>query len=824
MHQEQLKFTSLEEALKNPKDVTELSLDKKECKKEFPASINELINLKKLAIIPKTMEWFKLPLEFKELPIESITIQGMRINEILGMKHLKELRVDGIAGIDILPLCKNFPDLEVLEIWMGGINHDIPPEIGNLKKLTKLIIAHAGFDVLPDEIEKLQELRFLQLSKLDIKRLPAALSKLRNLEELDLNDLPNIMDIPEETGDLKKLKILRLSDIFTGKRIDHYGDEWFDNLLDRESNRKEMRLPRAIGRMSALEELILYFTPITHLNPLKSLKKLKTLKLVSTGVRDIDALEDMENLEELDIHDHDIDDSITLGTLSSLKRLNIGETHIRDLSPLAHLKKLEYLKIYGCSCDKHGPQVTAKALRPLFGLQKLKEVIAQNFSSKDWENRKEIPEPLEPEDVLRRLKSNDADEAAYAIKNMTDIFATFGAEKNTCDKGKPVAIEILDNALEKFVTVLDIETLTHVVKETFGSKNLSDNFKATVTATEEIIRRRSAAGENKVVDIFINGTTYYDSGHRTLDGTVYDLFIEELFPQFETEPLGRLLLWCDNGFLDSEYGDAMEDLFIPFFEKIQEDELDEELLANVLDHFKEYCLEGLSEYGGTEDLLESIEDLELTGKTKTVVDKTLNSYYLSKEKDQEEIEIKKETGDPEHEEIKAFLKSAFTCRDAQLFIEASKKAVASPRAKELSLTLANYTTKLLIAFLQGGDFTTAKRLVLNFVSIFPSIDRTPKMTDLASNSLVLAILSQDPDIEKIVFTVLLPEDHSPENIDNEMLAFNLSCYYALKREKDNLLLCVKSALNLGKTPEQFLSDTDFEAYWEDKDFLHVLEP
>ena len=58
--------------------------------------------------------------------------------------------------------------------------------------------------------------------------------------------------------------------------------------------------------------------------------------------------------------------------------------------------------------------------------------------------------------------------------------------------------------------------------------------------------------------------------------------------------------------------------------------------------------------------------------------------------------------------------------------------------------------------------------------------------------------------------------------ENDILLFNLACFYANYGEKTNLLKATDLAIAQGKKPWQFMIDPDFEAYRCDEDFIRVL--
>ncbi len=115
----------------------------------------------------------------------------------------------------------------------------IPPGIGTLKKVEKLIISRDSiksgwtihpplsyldtmidkppFQNLPDEIIELGELHFLSISELNIKTLPARFGEMTLLDSLDLS--MNKLTLSNELDKLKSLKNLKYLNLI-GNRVD----------------------------------------------------------------------------------------------------------------------------------------------------------------------------------------------------------------------------------------------------------------------------------------------------------------------------------------------------------------------------------------------------------------------------------------------------------------------------------------------------------------------------------------------------------------------------------------------------------------------------
>lgn len=142
-------------------------------------------------------------------------------------------------NVTILTVQKNDPEIKHLSPKIGKLKNlkeltimcmealeDLPPEIGNLKKLESFIIDNGNGCVMnikiPASIGELKNLKILRLyGAIDpregntptppsrIKKLPKTITKLENLEELDLGR-NGIKALPPEVASLKKLKKLSL--------------------------------------------------------------------------------------------------------------------------------------------------------------------------------------------------------------------------------------------------------------------------------------------------------------------------------------------------------------------------------------------------------------------------------------------------------------------------------------------------------------------------------------------------------------------------------------------------------------------------------------
>lgn len=60
-------------------------------------------------------------------------------------------------------------------------------------------------------------------------------------------------------------------------------------------------------------------------------------------------------------------------------------------------------------------------------------------------------------------------------------------------------------------------------------------------------------------------------------------------------------------------------------------------------------------------------------------------------------------------------------------------------------------------------------------------------------------------------------------IKDMRLLYNLACYHAVIKNKNEMLRMARRALELGKDPEIFFKESDFAAYWTDIDFIELVK-
>ena len=192
--------------------------------------------------------------------------------------------------------------------------------------------------------------------------------------------------------------------------------------------------------------------------------------------------------------------------------------------------------------------------------------------------------------------------------------------------------------------------------------------------------------------------------------------------------------------------------------------------------------------------------------------------------------IKKNPFKPTYEKNDKALKTAFDNalndkKSIQSFIRISSEiARNSPYAKRLKFQFANYSTKLLLNRLTAKDYDSAEKIINNYIdNILPFAGYHRKSEDVASNALFLSAANNNEKIAQKVMNKLLGPDFDINSTNNEILLFNLAGYYATRKQKEMMLQSIERALTQGKKADQFLSDSDFKYYLEDKDFIALLQ-
>jgi len=223
-------FFSLEEALKDPLNVIELSFGNSALPMPLLRQIGSLINLRSLRL-----DWCKLdslPPEIGSLTkLETLSLDYNNLTalppEIGMLENVSFLTITNNCLLALPPEIGNLTNLRNLSLGDNKLTA-LPPEIGNLTNLHTLSLGDNKLTALPPEIGNLTNLRELNLLINKLTVLPPEIGNLTNLRKLNLlkNELTTL---PRELGKLINLKYLSLKG---DKYSPHDGNPINDNDID----------------------------------------------------------------------------------------------------------------------------------------------------------------------------------------------------------------------------------------------------------------------------------------------------------------------------------------------------------------------------------------------------------------------------------------------------------------------------------------------------------------------------------------------------------------------------------------------------------------
>ncbi|KGJ94797.1 TPR end-of-group domain-containing protein [Colwellia psychrerythraea] len=141
----------------------------------------------------------------------------------------------------------------------------------------------------------------------------------------------------------------------------------------------------------------------------------------------------------------------------------------------------------------------------------------------------------------------------------------------------------------------------------------------------------------------------------------------------------------------------------------------------------------------------------------------------------------------------------------------------------LPLFFANYATKLMIKYTKTANHNVALTVFNSYVDVIvPYVGLSEKSSDVASIAIYISVRLDNPKLFNKTTEHILGKNMNVLEVDNNVLHFNLACYYALKQDKAKLLLFVSLARRQGKSTEAFLNDNDFNYYLNDPEFMKLV--
>jgi hypothetical protein len=177
----------------------------------------------------------------------------------------------------------------------------------------------------------------------------------------------------------------------------------------------------------------------------------------------------------------------------------------------------------------------------------------------------------------------------------------------------------------------------------------------------------------------------------------------------------------------------------------------------------------------------------------------------------------------------AFFKKAFEENDKNAIIELMPRLIEIEDKKIRDSIACHYIYNVFHNCIKDKDYEYGEKILDAYTSLVPQIgyidmigqgSETGRDMDMrqsfVSEGIVLSIFAKNDDIYKMAEILM------PENVTDNVLAYNLACYHSLKNDKINMLKYINLALDLGKYRKQFLDESDFNAFKNDRDFLTAL--
>ncbi len=265
------------------------------------------------------------------------------------------LKFQNLNGI-IPPEIGNLTKLSIINLSINQLEGEVPKEIGNLEDLNHLYLSNNKLTgEIPPEIWQMKNLSLLSLDNNELKgELPSEISNLEFLSNLDLRFNQLSGNIPPEIFNLSDLQYLNLGwNQFTGSISAEIKN--LDNLehLVLSSNKLSGRIPPEIGMMSNLRLLWLFSNNLSGTIPLE-IFNLSGLQDLSFGDNELEGIipieiQKLSNLTSLILSSNKFSGTIPpeLGELEKLETLNLGGNQLSGTIPpeLANLKSIAQLTL-----------------------------------------------------------------------------------------------------------------------------------------------------------------------------------------------------------------------------------------------------------------------------------------------------------------------------------------------------------------------------------------------------------------------------------------------------------------------------------------------
>ncbi|AFY57146.1 Leucine Rich Repeat (LRR)-containing protein [Rivularia sp. PCC 7116] len=216
---------------------------------------------------------------------------------------------------------------------IGNKLSELPKEIGWLAQLEELQIIRNQLDNLPAEIVQLTNLQSLHLEENQLSSLPAEIARLSNLQSLDLSYNNKLIGLPAEIVQLSNLQSLRLR----GNKLSSLPTEvvQLSNLQNLDLRYNQLSsLPAEIAQLSNLQNLDLWHNKLSSLPAeIAQLSNLQNLDLSFNKLSSLPAeIVQLSNLQNLDLRYNQLSNlPVEIVQLSNLQSLNLTSNQLNSL-------------------------------------------------------------------------------------------------------------------------------------------------------------------------------------------------------------------------------------------------------------------------------------------------------------------------------------------------------------------------------------------------------------------------------------------------------------------------------------------------------------
>lgn len=179
----------------------------------------------------------------------------------------------------------------------------------------------------------------------------------------------------------------------------------------------------------------------------------------------------------------------------------------------------------------------------------------------------------------------------------------------------------------------------------------------------------------------------------------------------------------------------------------------------------------------------------------------------------------------------AYEKSIFDF-DPDAFLQALNEPAIKDKISSYASPVSYYFARLALHFNVAGRLPENARMMnFYFDKIHPLLNYSradalqhKNLVVFASQVLHVGISMQDDELAKRAMTNFVDRDFDLETEVDRAFLFNVACYYAVNKNKPQMLRIIRRTITLGRDPESYMKEKDFEHYWQDPDFLQAIKP